>query len=161
LAPNPDILLMDEPFGALDAQDPRVLQEEVARISSETGKTVLFVTHSIEEAVFLGDRIVVMSARPGRIRAVYESTLRGRARPQRAAFRNLSPDAGLVAVAQARVADREQAAAGCRMIPIARRENFEISRVLWTAVMATALGFSTSSCPGAEKIRIGWQPTTT
>jgi NitT/TauT family transport system ATP-binding protein len=76
LAPNPDILLMDEPFGALDAQTRVLLQEEVARVSYETGKTVIFVTHSIEEGVFLGDRIVVMSARPGRIKQVYDVGLK-------------------------------------------------------------------------------------
>jgi NitT/TauT family transport system ATP-binding protein len=76
LAPNPDILLMDEPFGALDAQTRVLLQEEVARVVHETGKTVLFVTHSIEEGVFLGDRIVVMSARPGRIKQIYDVPLR-------------------------------------------------------------------------------------
>ena len=70
LAPNPDILLMDEPFGALDAQTRLLLQEEVARLSMETKKTVLFVTHSIEEALFLSDRVAVMTARPGKIRLV-------------------------------------------------------------------------------------------
>jgi NitT/TauT family transport system ATP-binding protein len=93
LAPNPDILLMDEPFGALDAQTRVLLQEEVARISAQTGKTVLFVTHSIEEAVFLGDRIVVMSARPGRIRAVYDVRL---ARPRTAGTRSLPEFVSLV-----------------------------------------------------------------
>jgi NitT/TauT family transport system ATP-binding protein len=65
---DPPILLMDEPFGALDAQTRVLLQEEMIRLWEGSGKTVLFVTHSIEEAIFLADRILVMTARPGRIR---------------------------------------------------------------------------------------------
>jgi NitT/TauT family transport system ATP-binding protein len=70
LACNPDILLMDEPFGALDAQTRRILQDELRRIWRRGAQTVLFVTHDVEEAVALGTRIVVMSARPGRIKEV-------------------------------------------------------------------------------------------
>ena len=70
LACNPQILLMDEPFGALDAQTRRILQDEVRRIWRRGKQTVLFVTHDVEEAVALGTRIVVMAARPGRIKEV-------------------------------------------------------------------------------------------
>jgi NitT/TauT family transport system ATP-binding protein len=64
------ILLMDEPFAALDAQTKIVMQEELLRIFDQTHKTVLFVTHAIEEAILLGDEVVVMTARPGRIKEV-------------------------------------------------------------------------------------------
>ena len=70
LAYNPDILLMDEPFGSLDAQTRVFMQDELLKIWEETRKTVLFVTHSIEEAVHLSDRVAVFSRRPGRIQEV-------------------------------------------------------------------------------------------
>jgi NitT/TauT family transport system ATP-binding protein len=72
LANNPEILLMDEPFGALDAQTRNLMQKELLRIWSETKKTVVFITHSVDEAVFVADRVVVMSARPGRIRYIFD-----------------------------------------------------------------------------------------
>lgn len=67
LAGDPDIVLMDEPFGALDALTRERLQGELLQIWRETGKTVLFITHSVDEAVYLGSRVLVMSPRPGRI----------------------------------------------------------------------------------------------
>ena len=68
-ANDPELLLMDEPFAALDEQNKALLQEELLRLWSTTRKTVVFITHSIDEALVLGDRVLVMSARPGRIKA--------------------------------------------------------------------------------------------
>ena len=67
LANNPAVILIDEPFGALDAQTRETLQDELSKIQRVEHKTILFVTHSIREAVYLADRVVVMSAGPGRI----------------------------------------------------------------------------------------------
>lgn len=72
LAIDPEILLMDEPFSALDAQTREVLQAELLRIHAETGKTTLFVTHDLDEAIYLSDRIVVLAARPGRVKKIIE-----------------------------------------------------------------------------------------
>ncbi len=69
---DPAVLLMDEPFAALDAQNRTILQEELVRIWEATGKTVVYITHSIDEALFLGDRAVVMTAHPGRIKEIID-----------------------------------------------------------------------------------------
>lgn len=79
LATDADIILMDEPFGALDAQTRVVVQNEFAHVWESTGKTVLLVTHDLTEAIALSDRVIVMSARPGRIKAEYRI---GLARPR-------------------------------------------------------------------------------
>ena len=71
-ATDPEVLLMDEPFSALDEQNRTLLQEELLRIWDEDKKTVVFITHSVDEAVTLGDRIVVMTAHPGRIKTIVE-----------------------------------------------------------------------------------------
>jgi NitT/TauT family transport system ATP-binding protein len=76
LAVNPEILLMDEPFAALDAQTREIMSVELQRIWEQDKKTVLFVTHSIDEAVYLADRIVVMSGRPGRVKEMISVNLR-------------------------------------------------------------------------------------
>lgn len=75
LANDPDILLMDEPFGALDAHTRILLQKELLRIWEKNRKTILFVTHSVDEAIYLADRIVVISGRPGRILETIEVTM--------------------------------------------------------------------------------------
>lgn len=72
LAIDPAILLMDEPFSALDAQTRELLQEELLRIHAETGKTTLFVTHDLDEAIYLSDRVVVLAAKPGRVKRILE-----------------------------------------------------------------------------------------
>src|SRR6516225_3073924 len=79
LATEPDILLMDEPFAALDAQTRDLLHDELERIWEQTGRTIIFVTHNVREAARLGDRVVVLTFRPGRVKREYEVSL---ARPR-------------------------------------------------------------------------------
>ena len=69
---DPDVLLMDEPFGALDAQTRVVMQEELVRLARKNPRTVLFITHAVEEAVYLADRVIIMTRAPGRIKEVLD-----------------------------------------------------------------------------------------
>jgi NitT/TauT family transport system ATP-binding protein len=89
LAYDPEVLLMDEPFAAVDAQTRELLQDELLRIWDRTKKTVIFITHSIDEAVLLADRVVVMTARPGRIKKILNIDL---PRPRTAAQMRVSSD---------------------------------------------------------------------
>ncbi|MBM7865601.1 ATP-binding cassette domain-containing protein [Heliobacterium gestii] len=89
LAYDPEVLLMDEPFAAVDAQTRENLQEELLRIWEETGKTIIFVTHSIDEAVFLSDRVAVMTGSPGTIKEIIPITL---PRPRKNASLRSSPE---------------------------------------------------------------------
>jgi NitT/TauT family transport system ATP-binding protein len=72
LAIDPAILLMDEPFSALDAQTREVMQNELLRIHGETGKTTLFVTHDLDEAIYLSNRVIVLAALPGRVKKILD-----------------------------------------------------------------------------------------
>jgi len=88
LAADPEVLLMDEPFAALDALTRQVMQEELLLIHERARKTTVFITHNIDEALILADRVVVMSARPGRVKAIVRNTL---ARPRQVSIQ-LSPE---------------------------------------------------------------------
>jgi ABC-type nitrate/sulfonate/bicarbonate transport system ATPase subunit len=92
LAVNPRILLMDEPFGALDEQTRRLLQEELLRLWEQERKTVVFITHSMEEAVLLGDRVMLMTPRPGRVKEMIGVPL------QRPRSREVEKSSGFVEV---------------------------------------------------------------
>jgi NitT/TauT family transport system ATP-binding protein len=92
LAYDPDVLLMDEPFAALDAQTREVLQGELLRIWEQHRKTIVFITHSLEEAVYLSDRVAVMTQRPGHIKDVIDIPL---ARPRSAEIRHTAEFAAL------------------------------------------------------------------
>jgi len=75
LATKPSVLLMDEPFASLDAQTRNLMQDEFLRIWTQEKKTVIFVTHNVDEALYLADRVVVLTARPGRVKKIYEVQL--------------------------------------------------------------------------------------
>lgn len=90
LAVDPAILLMDEPFGALDAQTRALMHEELLAIIRRTPKTVVFVTHDVREAVYLADRVAVMSARPGRIKEIVDTSFAGEKGPQLAGTREFA-----------------------------------------------------------------------
>lgn len=87
---NPDVLLMDEPFGALDAQTRNIMQGELLKILGKTSKTIMFVTHSVDEALYLSDRIVILTKRPGKVKEIITVPWprpRDRASPEFAALR--------------------------------------------------------------------------
>jgi NitT/TauT family transport system ATP-binding protein len=75
LANDPKILLMDEPFGSVDAQTRNILQDHILRIWEKTGKTIIFVSHNIDEATYLADRVIVLTARPGRVKSIHNVEL--------------------------------------------------------------------------------------
>jgi NitT/TauT family transport system ATP-binding protein len=108
LAVDPSVLLMDEPFSALDAQTKMVLQQDLARTLAETGKTALFITHDLVEAVALSDRILVMSQRPGRIIEELKVDIADRDNPMK---RRQAPQVGAYVVRLMNLLQIDQAAA--------------------------------------------------
>jgi NitT/TauT family transport system ATP-binding protein len=92
-AQDADVLLMDEPFGALDAMTRDLLHHELEQLWAERGLTVLFVTHNVREAVRLGDQVVVLTSRPGRVAAVFDVDI---ARPRRIESPEVSSLAGTI-----------------------------------------------------------------
>jgi NitT/TauT family transport system ATP-binding protein len=101
---DPGMLLMDEPFAALDAQNRVILQAELVRIWEETGKTVVYITHSIEEALLLGDRTVVMTAQPGRIKRIIDIPF---PHPRRVMELSATPEFGALKLAIWRILEEE------------------------------------------------------
>jgi ABC-type nitrate/sulfonate/bicarbonate transport system ATPase subunit len=92
LAVDPEVLLMDEPFGALDALTRSTLQEETVKIWESTNKTIVFVTHNVPEAIALGDRVVLFTNRPGRIKAEFKIELRRPRDPASEEFAKIQRD---------------------------------------------------------------------
>jgi NitT/TauT family transport system ATP-binding protein len=101
---DPAMLLMDEPFAALDAQNRIILQAELVRIWEETGKTVVYITHSIDEALLLGDRTVVMTAQPGRIKEIIDIPFR---RPRNVMELSATAEFGALKLAIWRILEEE------------------------------------------------------
>jgi NitT/TauT family transport system ATP-binding protein len=111
LAYGPEILLMDEPFGALDAQTRESLQQELLGIWEQSAKTVVFVTHSIDEAIYLADRVAVVGRRPGRVKEIIDIDL---PRPRPASIRH---DAAFVALRQRAWASLSSELSGAQTAP--------------------------------------------
>jgi NitT/TauT family transport system ATP-binding protein len=101
---DPGMLLMDEPFAALDAQNRAIMQAELVRMWEETGKTVVYITHSIEEALLLGDRTVIMTAHPGRIKKIIDVPF---AHPRDLMSLSAAPEFGALKLAIWRVLEEE------------------------------------------------------
>ena len=92
LANDPEVILMDEPLGALDALTREKMQGLIITLWKETGKTIILITHSVEEALFLGERLIVMAPRPGRIEKEYRLPFAGRALTQSPRDVKAAPD---------------------------------------------------------------------